>query len=250
MLERYQRPHESNEKRKSLRVILNELSQVSRSIKDYYSIRDVRDLTDEEADRVDYLHDLKDEKILDLLIFKKEAHVDDVLVYYRKSRHEEIHPFSMNQVSIYVPSLEKPDELYRIKAELSDIRRNGIAKDSVEALELLEDATVEDEKMPFLLRRTALELISIKSEKLDVIYGKTNRYTIDQLENISAGIIEHRLLGFRGKGLLPPLSDVRVYLFDNGKAEGIMLRHEGRIYNYYHQTPRLTEAVLKNGGYD
>lgn len=230
--------------------VIVDVNKICKNIGNYFRIkREERDLTNDEYGNLQFLHHLKNQRLIDLLLIAQVSPAK-ITVEYKKHSRETIHPFSRNDIDVFVPSVDKPGRLWRIKTKLSDLRREGVARDSREAIKLIDDAMIIPETNKDFLTRTCFELLSIHKTIGALPLDNVNEYIVDELENISAGIIEQRLLGLKEKGLLPLSSNVRVYLFDKGKAEGIMVKHEGKIYNYQHQTPRLTEAVLKNGGYD
>lgn len=239
--------------------IVSDISNISRSIKELYDLRDVRYLTNDEYSEVRRLHHLKNDRLIDLLLQKREKGNSSINIVMKKFPGEEMHLFSMNHVSIYVPSREWPDSQYFIKAELSDIRRTGVSENSLQAEHLLGEKTQEVENTASFVQRTAKELTKINRLKQEA--GKPEEEgsaVFEYLDQLSADLISKRLIMLRFSGRLPEWYSVYFYLQEGKKGkknrEVTKIIDNGynrkRDYIFITQGQKLEPVLETLGGYD
>ena len=238
--------------------IISEISALSRQISSIYSLRDFypgRYLPEEDWTEARKLHALKDQRTIDLLLQRRNNPDNSIQIVLQKYPKETIHPFSMNNVSIYVPSEKGPEESYTIKTELSDLRRPGIVGDSLEAAKLLGDVPEANETIPGFIYRTNEELVKIQKRiQLARQPAGKSKYSVDELEDLSAQLITERLLPLRSNTSFPPNSWLRFFMYEDrtGKvlSEAANLNLGGKVFQFEVSGQRLLPVVTELGGYD
>ncbi len=238
--------------------IISEISNISMQISNIYSLRDFypgRYLPEEDWMEARRLHALKDQRTIDLLLQRRDNPDDRVQVVLQKFPREIMHPFSMNNVFVYLPSEKTPEEPYMVRTELSDLRRPGILGDSLEAAKLLGDVPEANETIPSFVYRTNEELVKIqKRTQLAKQAGVKSKYSVDELEDLSAQLITERLLPLRSSASFPPNSWLRFFMYEDrtGRvlSEAANLNLGGRVFQFEVSGQRLLPVVSELGGYD
>ncbi len=239
--------------------LIGEISSLSKQIAAIYSLRDEspnRFLPITQYNEIRRLHVIKDQITIDLLLANLQAPDDRIEIVISKYPNEEIHPFSMNKISIYAPSTENPEEEYLIKTELFDLRRSGVAQNSKEAETLLGGAFISDETGFNFAFRTASELIAIRKATKEIMDGNTAElpYSVEELHDLSAKLIVERLVPLRLNGKLPADSILSFFMYEDTKgnilAENTNLVLRGKVYDFPTSGQRLLPTVTDFGGYD
>lgn len=238
--------------------IITDISNLSRQISAVYSLREVypgKFLPPEDWAQSRRLHALKDHKTFDLLLQRRENPDGKISVVIQKFPGEITHPFSMNRVSIAVPSVEQPDKDYWIRTELSDLRRNGIIEDSIEAEKLLGETTIAQEPILSFIYRTNEELVKIRDNIRRAKNSDTTRsYSIEELEDLSAQLIRDRLIPLRSSPHFPPDSSLSVFMYEDREgtvlSEAASLNLRGRVFKFDISGQRIFPALNDTQGYD
>lgn len=238
--------------------IIGEISKFSRQISEIYALRDGypdRFLPQEEYTEIRRLHELKDQKTIDLLLQNQDNPNNRFRIVLQKYSKEKIHPFSMNKISIFVPHIKDPNSDYLIKSELSDLRRAGVLEDSLQAETLLGEKTESYETGVNFAFRTASELVRIRDLTRHVLEGtEQSKYTAKELGDLSSELITNRLLVLKNNNQLPQDSSLSFFLVSNPDGsplgENTQLVLKGKIYDFPTSGQRLAETVKEYGGYD
>lgn len=238
--------------------LISEISGINRRISEIYSLRDSlpgRFLPRKEFDRIRQLHQLKDQKTIDLLMLNNQNRDDRIQIVLQIFKGEKLHPFSMNKVSIYIPSDQDSNRDYYIKINLSDLRRSGVSDDSLQAKKLLGEISESADTIVNYTHRTVFELKRIGNLTRNIVSGETrSKFSAEELENLSSMLISERLCKLKANGQLPQDSSLSFFLVKDyaGRVigENTQFSLSGHSFDFPLSGQRLEGIVEKLGGYD
>jgi hypothetical protein len=171
----------------------------------------------------------KNQKTIDVLIQRGDN--PNISIGMNKFKDESLHTFSMNKITIRVNSPTTGFE-YAIGSELTDLRRDKIAEDSLAAEKLLAKKQEEEEDPYYFLTRTVRELIKIRQARVSVVRGEEKRFSLEYLDELSSNVVHQRLVNQREE--LPPfLLDVRPKVINGDNAKDVTITVGSDIYHFF-----------------
>lgn len=197
--------------------LIEDISDAGRQINFIYGLgKDQRGFaTPEEKQAVRNIQKEKDQKLTDLLILRKNVGFEKRFpVELEVFPGEEIHEFSMNPARLYVPSDINPLENYFVKFELSDIRKPGIVRNSIDVYNLLGKTEHVESNPSSFMHRTIIELIRIRDMKEGLSKREESEQisafkpVIEDLNQLSANIIVNRLFKMDARNEIPHGYDI------------------------------------------
>lgn len=151
-------------------------------------------LTNEDYQSTKDLHKKTDANLITLLKLRQGTTLEqEISVEVEMSPGETIHPFSENRITVCLPSPKYQGSVYKVYANLSDLKGNDV-RDSVEVMRVIgKNITVVDIDKNILLQRIKRELRRINAERELVKKGES-RYSLEELNVLAASVIEQRRL--------------------------------------------------------
>lgn len=223
-------------------VIVDDLYRTVLEIKSIQDLRKRKGRIDNASEKrlKDDLPYKKGRLMLDLLWEKNEGNIDfDVVI--RSFPHEEMHPFSRNDVYFSLPTPQNPTENFETKANLVLLRSVSKLKGFSDVMNVFGDVSYENDSPSYFIDRTRVEIRTIFDMMMQ---PELSSERVRGLAKLKDKLVIDRLLKLYFQGDFPPNFDLQLTPEKINENDDIAVKLIQHGDSYRYNLPKISSVTF------